>query len=79
MPTYLTHNGFKAYSSSVPIVFNAGTLIGSSFLGYFYKNHEVKGKNNLGQRLKKHLKSYSLFYSCVGVTSIFVIFYLIEP
>lgn len=79
MPTYLTHNGFKAYSSSVPIVFNAGTLIGSSFLGYFYKNHEVKDKNNLGQRLKKHLKSYSLFYSCVGVTSIFVIFYLIEP
>ena len=79
MPTYLTHNGFKSYSSSVPIVFNAGTLIGSSFLGYFYKNHEVKDPNSLGQRVKKHLKGYSLFYSCIGVTAIFVIFYVIEP
>jgi hypothetical protein len=79
MPTYLTHNGFKAYSSSVPIVFNAGTLIGSSFLGYFYKNHEVKDPNSLGQRVKKHLKGYSLFYSCIGVTVIFVFFYIITP
>lgn len=79
MPTYLTHNGFKAYSASVPIVFNAGTLIGSSFLGYFYKNHEVVDPTSFMQKVKKHLKGYSLFYSCIGVTAIFVIFYVIEP
>lgn len=39
MPTYLDHNGFKSYTSIIPIVFNAGTLFGSFFLGYFYKDH----------------------------------------
>lgn len=47
MPTYLTHNGFKAFSSSVPIVFNAGTLVGSSVLGYFYKDYKINNPNSL--------------------------------
>jgi hypothetical protein len=79
MPTYLTHNGFKSYSSSVPIVFNAGTLIGSSLLGYFYKDHRNLNPNSISFKIKFHLKNYSLFYSCIGVTMIFVVFYIIEP
>lgn len=79
MPTYLTHNGFKNYSASVPIVFNAGTLIGSSLLGYFYKDHGKQNTNSISFKIKFHLKNYSLFYSCIGVTMIFVVFYIIEP
>lgn len=79
MPTYLTHIGFKAYSASVPIIFNAGTLVGSSALGYFYKNPSNTNQNSLGFKIRLHLKNYSLFYSCIGVTSIFVIFYVIQP
>lgn len=79
MPTYLTHNGFKAYSASVPIVFNVGTLIGSSLLGYFYKSPTNKNADSIGFKIRQHLKGYSLFYSCIGVTLIFVVFYIIEP
>jgi hypothetical protein len=79
MPTYLTHNDFKAYSASVPIVFNAGTLVGSSVLGYFYKNPSNKDASSLGFKIRLHLKNYSLFYSCIGITAMFVIFYIIEP
>ena len=79
MPTYLTHNGFKDYSSSVPIVFNAGTLVGSSLLGYFYKDHRDANPSGVSFRIRAHLKGYSLFYSCIGVTLVFVVFYVIEP
>ena len=30
-------------------------------------------------RIRAHLKGYSLFYSCIGVTLVFVVFYAIEP
>ena len=79
MPTYLTHNGFKAYSASVPIIFNAGTLVGSSALGYYYKNPSNKDAGSIGFKIRLHLKNYSLFYSCVGITAMFVVFYIIEP
>jgi hypothetical protein len=48
-------------------------------LGYFYKNHESVNPSSRGLKIKKHLKSYSLFYSCIGVTVIFIVFYVIKP
>jgi len=38
VPTYLTHNNYGYYKSTVPIFFNLGALVGSFLLGYFYNN-----------------------------------------
>lgn len=37
MPTYLSHIGLASHKSTIPIVFNAGTLIGSFALGAVYE------------------------------------------
>lgn len=37
MPTYLTHQGRKDYSTYAPSLFNFCTVFGSALLGYFYK------------------------------------------
>jgi uncharacterized membrane protein YciS (DUF1049 family) len=38
MPTYLAHKGLTSLKSIIPIIFNAGTLVGSYVLGYFYED-----------------------------------------
>jgi cyanate permease len=38
MPTYLTHQGYKDYSTYAPSIFNVATVFGSALLGYFYKD-----------------------------------------
>ena len=78
MPTYLTHIDFTAYKSSIPIVFNAGTLVGSFVLGYLYEDMDVSGTGLLVS-IKRNVKQYSLFYSCIGLTILLTVFYCIEP
>jgi cyanate permease len=76
MPTYLAHHDLNAYKSIIPIVFNAGTLLGSFLLGYFYEQKERS--QSLGYAIRRHIKRYSLFYCCIGLTGLLVVFYLIE-
>jgi sugar phosphate permease len=38
MPTYLAHIHLAAYKSIIPIIFNAGTLLGSFLLGHLYED-----------------------------------------
>ena len=76
MPTYLTHIDLTAYKSTIPIVFNAGTVIGSFILGYFYEDMDVSG-DSLISSIKRNIKQYSLFYSCIGLTVLLTIFYTI--
>jgi hypothetical protein len=77
MPTYLTHINLKEYKSTIPIVFNAGTLVGSFILGYLYEDMDVSG-TGIFVVIKKNIKQYSLFYSIVGVTLSLTIFYTID-
>lgn len=77
MPTYLNHNGFKKYTFTIPIVFEAGTLFGSSFLGWFYKQ-QAPG-DGIRASIRRNLKSYSLFYSSISLTIVLGFFYGIEP
>jgi hypothetical protein len=78
MPTYLTHIGLIEYKSTIPIVFNAGTVVGSFILGYLYEDMDVSG-DRLFSMFKKNIKQYSLFYSCIGLTVLLTVFYYIEP
>lgn len=77
MPTYLTHINLSQYKSSIPIVFNAGTLVGSFLLGYVYEDMDTSGKGAL-VNIKKNIKRYSLFYSCIGLTAMLAVFYIID-
>jgi len=78
MPTYLTHIDLTTYKSTIPIVFNAGSLIGSFILGYFYEDMNVNG-DSFFSRFKRNIKQYCLFYSCICLTVLLTVFYTIEP
>lgn len=76
MPTYLAHLDLSTYKSVLPIVFDSGTLVGSFTLGQFY-NQNI-GKEGLCNAILTNLKHYSLFYCCIGTTTLLLLFYLIE-
>lgn len=84
MPTYLNHQGYKAYSTYAPIIFNVGTVFGSALLGYFYKEKRRVPRSEYEsmstcQRFvvmfNKNIKSYSLFYSCIVIGVCLVLFF----
>lgn len=77
MPTYLSHNDLAAYKSTIPIVFNAGTLVGSFVLGHLYEDLK-EGESEQFNKVKRHIKSFALFYSCIGVVTTLTIFYVIS-
>lgn len=77
MPTYLSHNGLTTYKSTIPIVFNAGTLVGSYLLGHLYEDLKLGPSENINAIIK-HFKKFVLFYSCVGVVATLTVFYLIS-
>jgi hypothetical protein len=77
MPTYLAHNDLGSYKATIPIVFNAGTLLGSFILGHLYEDLKI-GKSKHMNNLKDHIRSFALFYSCSGVLAALSIFYFIR-
>lgn len=58
-------------------MFNAGTLVGSFILGYFYE-HSSGNSNSSLTFVRRHFRRYSLFYCCIGLTGTLAIFYYIN-
>lgn len=87
MPTYLTHQGRKDYSTYAPSLFNVCTVFGSALLGYFYKEKRRVPKSEYEQMstcsrfivmFNKNVKSYSLFYSCIIISLCLVLFFILD-
>jgi hypothetical protein len=75
MPTYLTTKNYTSYKSTVPIAFEIGAMVGSYILGYFYNSIPQDDNREKSSELFNNLKIYSLFYSCLAVTTLFTVFY----
>jgi hypothetical protein len=78
MPLYLMREHMSMYASTIPIVFNLGTLVGSFILGSLYEELETGEEPSAWNSLKANLKKYNLAYSCIIVSVCMGIFAIIR-